>query len=319
MSINEVSKKLKIRWLLMAYDIAIFLLVVFFMVSAYGIHSEDITEFVETVIATLACLLFCRIMGNVYHMVIRYGGVGVYMRLFATDLTALLFYFPLKYVFGLRNMESKTWMIVIMLNLLGAVGIRLMYRYCYRYGVRRDKKGEFLRWLLVLCAGETVIKERRNENKRIRVAVLGAGRLGAVLADELLSNDSAAYVPVCFIDQDPNKAGREIMGLQILAEGEDTLDDLKEMGVQEIVFAITNIVNTKKEMLFNFYRKAGYKVKVYDFSVADVAKRGKRMLREFDIDELLFRQPIAVNNEFVADYYKGKVILVTGGGGSIGS
>lgn len=216
-------------------------------------------------------------------------------------------------------MESKTWMIVIMLNLLGAVGIRLMYRYCYRYGVRRDKKGEFLRWLLVLCAGETVIKERRNENKRIRVAVLGAGRLGAVLADELLSNDSAAYVPVCFIDQDSNKAGREIMGLPILAEGEDTLDDLKEMGVQEIVFAITNIVNTKKEMLFNFYRKAGYKVKVYDFSVADIAKRGKRMLREFDIDELLFRQPIAVNNEFVADYYKGKVILVTGGGGSIGS
>lgn len=319
MSINEVSKKLNIRWLLMAYDIAIFLLVVFFMVSAYGIHPEDITEFVETVIATLACLLFCRIMGNVYHMVIRYGGVGVYMRLFATDLTALLFYFPLKYVFGLRNVESKTWLIVIMLNLLGAVGIRLMYRYCYRYGVRKDKKGEFLRWLLVLFAGETVIKERRNKNKRIRVAVLGAGRLGAVLADELLSNDSAAYVPVCFIDQDEEKVGREIMGLPIYAEGEDTLDDLKDMGVQEIVFAITNIVNTNKEMLFNFYRKAGYKVKVYDFSVADIAKSGKRKLREFDIDELLFRQPIVVNNEFVADYYKGKVILVTGGGGSIGS
>lgn len=319
MSINEVSKKLNIRWLLMAYDIAIFLLVVFFMVSAYGIHPEDITEFVETVIATLACLLFCRIMGNVYHMVIRYGGVGVYMRLFATDLTALLFYFPLKYVFGLRNVESKTWLIVIMLNLLGAVGIRLMYRYCYRYGVRKDKKGEFLRWLLVLFAGETVIKECRNKNKRIRVAVLGAGRLGAVLADELLSNDSAAYVPVCFIDQDEEKVGREIMGLPIYAEGEDTLDDLKDMGVQEIVFAITNIVNTNKEMLFNFYRKAGYKVKVYDFSVADIAKSGKRMLREFDIDELLFRQPIVVNNEFVADYYKGKVILVTGGGGSIGS
>ena len=297
MSINEVSKKLKIRWLLLAYDIAIFLLVVFFMVSAYGVHSEDITEFVQTVIGTLACLLFCRIMGNVYHMVIRYGGVGVYMRIFATDLAALLFYFPLKYVCGLRNIESETWLIVIMLNLLGAVGIRLMYRYCYRYGVRKDKKGEFLRWLLVLFAG----------------------RLGAVLADELLSNDSAAYVPVCFIDQDEEKVGREIMGLPIYAEGEDTLDDLKDMGVQEIVFAITNIVNTKKEMLFNFYRKAGYKVKVYDFSVADIAKSGKRMLREFDIDELLFRQPIVVNNEFVADYYKDKVILVTGGGGSIGS
>ncbi len=319
MSVSEVGKKLKIRWLLMAYDIAVFLLVVAFMVSAYGVHAEDVVEFWETVFATLLCLLFCRVMGNVYQMVIRYGGVGVYMRLFATDLTALLFYFPLKYVCGLRNIESKTWLIVILLNLLGAVGIRLMYRYCYRYGVRKNKKGEFLRWLLVLFAGETVIKERRNENKRIRVAVLGAGRLGAVLADELLSNDSAAYVPVCFIDQDEEKVGREIMGLPIYAEGEDTLDDLKEMGVQEIVFAITNIVNTKKELLFNFYRKAGYKVKVYDFSVADIARSGKRMLREFDIDELLFRQPIVVDNEFVADYYKDKVILVTGGGGSIGS
>lgn len=314
-----MEKKLKIRWQLMFYDIVIYLCVVAFMISLYGTRMKSTSELLITIAATLFCLLLCRVVGKVYSMIIRYGGVHVYMRLFATDITALLFYFPLKYLCGLHNLESQNWLLIIMLNLLGAVGMRLMYRYCYRFGVRKNKRGEVLRWLLVLFAGETVIKERRNENKRIRVAVLGAGRLGAVLADELLSNDSAAYVPVCFIDQDEEKVGREIMDLPIYAEGEDTLDDLKDVGVQEIVFAITNIVNTKKEMLFNFYRKAGYKVKVYDFSVTDIAKSGKRMLREFDIDELLFRQPIVVNNEFVADYYKGKVILVTGGGGSIGS
>lgn len=319
MSVDLMEKKLKIRWQLMFYDIVIYLCVVAFMISLYGTRMKSTSELLITIAATLFCLLLCRVVGKVYSMIIRYGGVHVYMRLFATDITALLFYFPLKYLCGLHNLESQNWLLIIMLNLLGAVGMRLMYRYCYRFGVRKNKRGEVLRWLLVLFAGETVIKERRNENKRIRVAVLGAGRLGAVLADELLSNDSAAYVPVCFIDQDEKKVGREIMGLPIYAEGEDTLDDLKDTGVQEIVFAITNIVNTKKEMLFNFYRKAGYKVKVYDFSVADIAKSGKRMLREFDIDELLFRQPIVVNNEFVADYYKGKVILITGGGGSIGS
>lgn len=319
MSVDLMEKKLKIRWQLMFYDIVIYLCVVAFMISLYGMRMKSTSELLITSAATLFCLLLCRVVGKVYSMIIRYGGVHVYMRLFATDITALLFYFPLKYLCGLHNLESQNWMLIIMLNLLGAVGMRLMYRYCYRFGVRKNKRGEVLRWLLVLFAGETVIKERRNENKRIRVAVLGATRLGAVLADELLSNDSAAYVPVCFIDQDDNKEGREVMGLPVLAEGEEALDELKEMGVQEIVFAITNIVNTKKEMLFNFYRKAGYKVKVYDFSVADIAKSGKRMLREFDIDELLFRQPIVVNNEFVADYYKGKVILVTGGGGSIGS
>lgn len=311
--------RMKIRWQLVFYDVVIYLAVVTFMVTTYGRKSSSLSEFLITVLATVFCLLVCRVAGKVYSMVIRFGGVHVYMRLFATDLLALLCYFPLKYLFGFKNIESQTWLIIIMLNLLGAVGIRLMYRYCYRFGVRKNKKGAFLRWLLVLFAGETVIKERRNENKRIRVAILGAGRLGAVLADELLSNDNAAYVPVCFIDQDKSKFGREIMGLPILEEGEETLDDLKEYGVQEIVFAITNIVNTKKDYLFKLYRSAGYKVKVYDFSVADVAKSGKRLLREFDIDELLFRQPIVVNNELVENYYKDKVILVTGGGGSIGS
>lgn len=319
MSVDLMEKKLKIRWQLMFYDIVIYLCVVAFMISLYGTRMKSTSELLITIAATLFCLLLCRVVGKVYSMIIRYGGVHVYMRLFVTDITALLFYFPLKYLCGLHNLESQNWLLIIMLNLLGAVGMRLMYRYCYRFGVRKNKRGEVLRWLLVLFAGETVIKERRNENKRIRVAVLGAGRLGAVLADELLSNDSAAYVPVCFIDQDENKEGREVMGLPVLAEGEEALDELKEMGVQEIVFAITNIVNTKKEALFTLYRNAGYKVKIYDFSVADIAKSGKRMLREFDIDELLFRQPIVVNNEFVADYYKGKVILVTGGGGSIGS
>ena len=311
--------KLRIRWQLMFYDVLLFLVVVAFIFTTYGMAGATTQEFVVSIVAALVSLLLCRTAGKVYSMIIRYGGVHVYMRLFATDLVALLFYYPVKYGLHLDHMTSQRWLIIILLNLLGAVGMRLMYRYCYRFGVRRTKKGEFLRWLLLLFAGDNVIKERRNENKRIRIAILGAGRLGAVLADELLSNDSAAYVPVCFIDQDQSKVGREVMGLPVLAEGEESIEDLKDYGVQEVVFAITNIINTKKDTLFKLYKSAGYKVKVYDFSVADVARSGKRMLREFDIDELLFRQPIVVNNELVNNYYKDKVILVTGGGGSIGS
>ena len=312
-------EKMRIRWQLMFYDVVIYAIVITFIVTTYGLAGSSLQEFTVGATAALLCLLLCRTVGKVYSMIIRYGGVHVYMRLFATDLIALCFYWPLKYGLDLEHMTSQRWLIIMLLNLLGAVGMRLMYRYCYRFGVRRTRKGDFLRFLLLLFAGDNVIKERRNENKRIRIAILGAGRLGAVLADELLSNDSAAYVPVCFIDQDSTKTGREVMGLPVLTEGEDGLEDLKDYGVQEIVFAITNIINTKKDTLFKLYKAAGYKVKVYDFSVADVAKSGKRMLREFDIDELLFRQPIVVNNELVSSYYKDKVILVTGGGGSIGS
>ena len=316
---GSMPRKFNIRWQLMFYDVVVYVIVIAFIVTTYGLAGSSKHEFVLGSVAALSALLICRTIGKVYSMIIRYGGVHVYMRLFATDLFVILCYFPLKYGLGLPHLTSQRWLIIVLLNLLGAVGIRLMYRYCYRFGVRRTKKGQFLRWLLILFAGDNVVKERRNENKRIRIAILGAGRLGAVLADELLSNDNAAYIPVCFIDQDKTKAGREVMGLPVLPEGEDSLEDLKDYGVQEIVFAITNIINTKKDGLFKLYKAAGYKVKVYDFSVADVAKSGKRILREFDIDELLFRQPIVVNNELVHSYYKDKIILVTGGGGSIGS
>ena len=163
--------KIKIRWQLMFYDVLLFLVVVAFIFTTYGMAGATTQEFVVSIVAALLSLLLCRTVGRVYSMIIRYGGVHVYMRLFATDLVALLFYYPVKYGLQLDHMTSQRWLIIILLNLLGAVGMRLMYRYCYRFGVRRTKKGEFLRWLLLLFAGDEVMKERRNENKRIRIAI----------------------------------------------------------------------------------------------------------------------------------------------------
>lgn len=74
----------------------------------------------------------------------------------------------------------------------------------------------------------------------------------------------------------------------------------------------------KKKALYEYYRSAGYKLKVYDYPTM-YAAGGKRHLREFDIEELLFRKPLAVSDERTNEYYKGKVVLITGGGGSIGS
>ena len=173
--------KVRIRWQLMFYDVVIYLIVLAFIATTYGLAGSTREEFILGSVAALAALLICRTLGMVYSMIIRYGGVHVYMRLFATDFFVILAYFPIKFGLGLTHMTSQRWLILVLLNLLGAVGIRLMYRYCYRYGVRRNSKGKFLRSLLLLFAGDNVVKERRDEHKRIRIAILGAGRLGAVL------------------------------------------------------------------------------------------------------------------------------------------
>lgn len=74
----------------------------------------------------------------------------------------------------------------------------------------------------------------------------------------------------------------------------------------------------KKKALYEYYKKAGYKLKVYDYpTMYNVG--GKKHLREFDIEEILFRKPLVVSDKRTNQYYKDKVILITGGGGSIGS
>ena len=91
-----------------------------------------------------------------------------------------------------------------------------------------------------------------------------------------------------------------------------------EFEVQEIIFAIPSMDAKKKKALYDYYKDAGYKLKVYDYPTV-YAAGGKRHLREFDIEELLFRKPLVVSDERTNAYYKDKIVLITGGGGSIGS
>lgn len=313
-------KNMNIRWALMAYDVVVYAFIYFALVILYG-RQGKITVAENFQLGVIACALIigCRFLGNVYRSILRYGGVGVYLRLFLTDAVALMIVVPMHLIAPIRHIAFSHWLLVICMNLLGALGIRLVYRYAYRYAPKRNVTGQFSRFLLRTFAREKVQKENIGGMSKIRVAIMGAGRLGTALANELLANDSASYVPMCFIDGDKSKQGREFLGLPVYPEGAYGLEQIKELEVQEIVFAITNLTNEKRDFLYKFYSSTGYKIKTYDFPMQDVTKSGKRALREIAIEELLFRQPIKVDNDKTKGFYKDKVILITGGGGSIGS
>lgn len=202
------------------------------------------------------------------------------------------------------------------LNLLGALALRMMYRYAYKCGNRKTVGGKILSILLRLFSGMEAGNEK--EVQKIKVAIIGAGRVGVGLAEDLLNNAEAAYIPRGFIDVNKEKVGREIHGIPVWSEDEATFQKLGEFEVQEIIFAIPSMDADKKKALYEYYKNAGYKLKVYDYPTM-YAAGGKRHLREFDIEELLFRKPLVVSDERTNAYYKDKVVLITGGGGSIGS
>ncbi len=311
----------KTRWLLVCYDLLIILLL--FPVHAYlYARKYTIEESIFHDAIFVVCVFLARYLFRIYQQVWRYGGIQCYIRLLFSDafgfvLNYVLDHFIARFIVGIKGVSfSGIWFLASM-NLLFSLAMRMVYRYAYKCGREDTKQGKFLRFLLHIFAGET-LDLTQSRVKRIKIAIVGADRVGVTLAEELMENVNAAHIPVCFIDADLSKIGREIHGIPIVLDSQATVGDLLKYDVQEIVLAIPDLSDLKRRELYQRYSEAGYKVKVYDFPTMQTAN-SKRQLRELDIEELLFRKPIAISNNKTGLFYQGKVILITGGGGSIGS
>lgn len=265
-----------------------------------------------------ACVFTARIVGKIYRQIWRYGGIQCYIRLLVSDGAAFVVAFILSWVLPMERITFARLLSLCCINLLGALAMRMFYRYAYKCSGEQGAGSNILGILLRVFGGKRIIPERTMGSHRIRVAIVGAGRVGVTLAEELLNNPAASYVPRCFIDIDDGKTGREIHGLPVFSQSAETLEELKKHEIQEIVIAISSLDDDKKRDLFHFFFDNGYKVKVYDFPVMHSAD-AKRHLREFDVEELLFRKPMTILGEKVINYYRNKTVLISGGGGSIGS
>lgn len=310
-------KKVNIRWQLVIYDVFILFLVDLLLLS-FSDSELSIPGMLVQGVVGFAAIFAARLLGGIYRQIWRYGGIQCYIRLLFTDAIAFGIILIIERALPIEHITFSRWLAISSMNLLGALTLRMMYRYAFKCGNENNFLGRVLLLLLKVFAGNKIVGERSFEATKINIAIIGAGRVGVSLAEELLNSVASAYTPRCFIDVSKEKAGRNIHDIPVLLEDEATLEQLKILDIHEVVFALPNLDDEKKKSLYEHYQKAGYKIKVYDYPVMQAAG-GKRHLREFDIEELLFRRPIAVNDKQTSEYYRNKVILITGGGGSIGS
>lgn len=316
-------KKRNIRWPLIVYDIGILLFVDLVLLGLYrSIEELSVTGVLIHSGISFVCIFTARILGNIYRQIWRYGGIQCYIRLLIVDGMAfaanLLLELTLPRIFEMEIITFARMLSVACMNLLCSMAIRMIYRYAYKCGTSKTAFGRFLNFLLFLFAGEKKPAEYSDAVQKIKIAIVGAGRVGVTLAEELMVSQSAAYIPRCFVDASSEKAGREIHGIPVLPENEVTIAQLRDYEVQEVVFAIPHLSDAEQKKLYAAYSGAGYKIKVYDYPVMQNAG-SRRHLREFDVEELLFRKPVVISDEKTNCFYQDKVILITGGGGSIGS
>ncbi len=320
-----------VRPLLLVYDILtyVFSAAMFLVVFPLLRAQKDVWRMMPAgqiavhITVGVACMMVMRLVWRVYAQIWRYGGSSAYLRLVLADACAGLLYYLIQRFVPLITQNYFLHIVAITcIALLLSLTMRLTYYWLYQNSSRVTPRGNLARKILRIFA---LMKVKPDEPEdadyasRIRIAIVGAGRVGSGLADDLVNNPRANYIPVCYIDADSEKIGRIIGGLTVFSVEEATSALLKSLGVQEIVIALPQLTVEEKSELYTHYKKTGCKVKIFDYPAMQQAGATRRALREFDIEDLLFRQPVEFSDETTTAYYSGKTILITGGGGSIGS
>ena len=308
-----------VRWALVFYDVVIILAIEVLLLILYGGSDRPtLIGLVQHSILGMLSIIGIRFLFGIYGTIWRYGGVQNYMRLMFSDGVAFIVYFILgRFILPVQQITFVKMLALVAMSLLGSLAIRMAYRYAFKCCNNDSLWGRTLLFFLKTFGRIDVVRYR--DVKKIRVAILGAGNLGNNLFDEIAMDNKSPYEVRCFIDGDKAKVGRHINGIVVLDEEAVTPEILiQDYNVQEVFFAIHNYSQEKMRHFYETFTKAGIKVKNYD--VPHMQSGGdKPQLKEFEIEELLFRTQKTVINEKTASYYRNKTILITGGGGSIGS
>lgn len=198
-----------------------------------------------------------------------------------------------------KAMPDGYFAIKLLLLLLFTIGFRFSYR------------------LLRLISSHAQTAASPN---KINVMIIGAGDAGNTIMREIESSSHVDYVVKCFIDDDPKKTGKYVRSVKIVGGRDVILSAVKKYHIQRIIIAMPSVDFAHKAGIINLCKEAGCEVKVvpgvYQLVNGEVSVS---KLRDVDIDDLLGREPVRVNLDEILGYVENKVVMVTGGGGSIGS
>lgn len=160
---------------------------------------------------------------------------------------------------------------------------------------------------------------RKNKSK-IRAMIVGGGNAGTMLIREILTTDKITYFPVCVIDDDESKIGKSIYNAKIVGTTDQIPEFVAKYSIDEILIAMPAVPKSEIKRIYDICEKTSCKVKtlpgIYQIVNGDASVTA---LREVQISDLLGRDQIKVNLDEIMGYIVNRTVLVTGGGGSIGS
>lgn len=201
-------------------------------------------------------------------------------------------------VFLSLPLPASVWVMVFVFQLCGLVGERCALRLwsVVQYSYGKGNKGEE------------------------RIMLIGAGESGRMLSRELRSSPQLKGRLCCVIDDNPQLHGKYLDGVRIVGGRDQIEDAAKRYDITQILFAIPTIQQEEKAAILNICKMTGCRLRVlpglYQLLNGEVSLSA---VKDVQVEDLLGRSPVQLNKAVVSDFLEDKVVMVTGGGGSIGS
>ena len=302
-TIREFTHSDAVKLLLVVYDIIIVNIAFFaalwirFDLNFSQIPAQYLSAFLKfTPIYTLASVIIF-ILCHLYNSIWRFAGFNELINC----ILAIVICFVIQCV-GITllfcRMPITYYMFGIVLQFIFTIGIRFAYRF-----------------VLLLRAARA-----KNEEGVSRVMLIGAGEAGKMLIQDTATTARRTEKIVCIIDDNANKWNREIDGVPVVGGRENIFTSVEKYKIDKIYFAIPSAKAADKREILNICKETGCELKqlpgIYQLLDGTVTLGN---LKNVDIEDLLGREPIRVNMTEVYGFIRGKTVMVTGGGGSIGS
>ena len=309
---KDVFKKFRFRKIILAiadmFMVAVSSLITNFMLN--GLHFYKVTilpkEMFISISISMLCCVACLIITGAYSKLWRYFK--------STDY--------LSCIYGIILGISAAYFIITIAN------VKVPWQYAVIHGCFS---------MLFICLFRLVFKHtfieisdtESSSSPYKRTMIIGAGRAGATIIREIFGIrqlpdvKNTPYEPVCIVDDNAKKIGTTVEGIEVVGTTGEIQKFVTEKNIEQIIFAIPSCKEEERQRILDICSKTTIPVKVIPF-ISDIVFNDENNLvinqiHDIKVEDLLGREPIRFDNDDIKSFICGKVCLVTGGGGSIGS
>ncbi len=299
---SVIINKMKLTKLILFF-IDIFVIVIsyviakLFMINSIVIDNYITETSINTIIIAIIVYEFFLNLFEVYKNITIYESAKEYFGYALVCMTSCNVVFLLAMIFNIKIVQPKE-------NLLAGIFTAIIMIF-YRVAIK------------FMLTNKITIKA---ENERKNLLIIGAGEAGTEVIKNIKSSLITSYNIVGLIDDDVKKEHCKINGVKILGNKNNIVKICKERKIDIIFFAISNIDTKRKKEILSICQETGVKLRILP-GIQDfiMDKNIMQNLRDVEIEDILGRDPIVLDNSNIKELIQNNTILITGAGGSIGS